>query len=55
MPVEALTNRDGKPANMIAEKEVRLKQESFPTNLYDQYFVLPPAGQAHQSITEQRG
>jgi len=29
-----------------------LRGESFPPNEYDQYFELPPAGQAHQSMTE---
>jgi len=30
-----------------------LRQESFPPNEYDQYFKVPPAGQADQSVTEQ--
>jgi len=30
-----------------------LRRHSFPPNGYDQYFELPPAGQAHQSVTEQ--
>jgi len=52
MTVEALTDRDGKQANTIAEHEEMLRPESFPLNEYDQFFELPPAGEAHQSITE---
>jgi hypothetical protein len=53
MTVEALTDRDGKQENMIAVKEEMARQEFFPPNEYDQYFELPPARQAHQSVTEQ--
>jgi len=51
--VEAFTDRDGKQANMIAEKEEMLTRESSPPDEYDQYLELLPAGQAHQSVTEQ--
>ena len=51
--MEALTDREGKQANTIAEKEEMLRGESFPRNDGDQYYELPPAGQAHERITEQ--
>jgi len=51
--VEALTDREGKQANTIAEKEDMLRGESFPLNDGDQYYELPPAAQAHERITEQ--
>ena len=51
--VEALTDREGKQANTIAEKEEMLTGESFPLNDGDQYYELPPAGQTHGLITEQ--
>jgi len=51
--VEALTDRQAKQANTIAEKEEMLRGESFPLNDGDQYHELPPAGQAHERITEQ--
>jgi hypothetical protein len=35
--VEALTDREGKQANTIAEKEEMLRGESFPVNDGDQY------------------
>jgi len=50
---EAMTDRDGKQANTITEKEEILRRESFRPNEYDQYFELPPAGQANQCRTEQ--
>jgi hypothetical protein len=53
MTMETLTDRDGKQANTIAQKEEVLRQELFPPNKYDLYFELPQGGQAHQSITEQ--
>ena len=37
----------------MAEKEKMLRGESFPMNDGDQYYELPPAGQAHERITEQ--
>jgi len=40
-------------ANTIIEKAEMLRRETFPTNEYDQYFELPEAGQAQQSVTEQ--
>jgi len=49
---EALTDRDGRQANTITEKEETLRRESFPSNEHDQYFELLPAGEAHQSVTE---
>ena len=51
--VEALTDREGKQANTIAEKEDMLRGESFPLNDGDQYYTLPPAGLVHERITEQ--
>jgi len=51
--VEALTDIEGKQANTIAEKEEMLRGESFPLNDGDQYYELPPAGEAHERITEQ--
>jgi len=53
MTMEALTDRDGKQVNTIAEKEEMLRRESFPPSEYDKSFELPHAGQAHQSVTEQ--
>jgi len=50
--VEALTDRERKQAYMIAEKEEMLRGESFPLNDGDQCNKLPPAGQAHERITE---
>jgi hypothetical protein len=51
--VEALTDREGKQANTIAEKEKMLGGESFTLNDGDQYSELPPAGQSHECLTEQ--
>jgi hypothetical protein len=51
--VEVLTDREGKQANTMAEKEKMLPGESFPMNYDDQYCELPPAGEAHERITEQ--
>jgi hypothetical protein len=51
--VEALTDSDGKQANTISEKEEMLRQESFPQNEHNQYFEMPPAGHAHQSVAEE--
>jgi len=50
---EPLTDRDGLQANTIAEKEETLKRVSCPPNEYNQYFELPPAGQAHQFVTKE--
>jgi len=51
--VEALTDRERMQANTIAGKEEMLRGESFPLNDGDQYYELPPAGQAHECITEE--
>jgi hypothetical protein len=51
--VEALNDRVRKQAKTIAEKEERIRGESFPKNDGDQYDELPSAGQAHEHITEQ--
>ena len=51
--MEALTEREWNQANTITEKEEMLRQESIPPNEHDQFFELPPAVQAHQSVTEQ--
>ena len=51
--MDALTDIEGKQANAIAKKEEMLRGESFPLNDGDQYYELPPAGQAHERITEQ--
>jgi hypothetical protein len=51
--VEVLTDREGKQAITIAEKEEMFRGESFPLNDGDQYYKLPPASQAHEPITEQ--
>jgi hypothetical protein len=51
--MEVLCDSKGKQANTIAEKEEMLRGESFPMNDGDQYYELPPAGQAHERITEQ--
>jgi len=51
--VEALTDRNGKQANTVTEKEEILSRDSFPPNEHDHYFELPPVGQVHQSVTEQ--
>jgi len=50
--VEALTDREGKPPNSIADKEEMLSGESLRLNDGDQYYELPPAGPAHKRITE---
>lgn len=50
--VEALTDREGKQANTIAKQKEMLRAESFPLNDGDQYHQLPPAGHAHQNMTE---
>jgi len=51
--VEALTDREGKHAKTMAEKEKMIRGDSFPMNDGDQYYELPPRGQAHEGITEQ--
>jgi len=51
--VEALTDREGIQANTIAEKEKMVRGESFPMNDGDQYYELPPAGQAPERIIKQ--
>jgi len=51
--VEALTDREGKQASTIAEKPEMLRGESFPLNDGEQYYELPPAGQALERITKQ--
>jgi len=51
--VEALTDRDGKPATTSLEKEEMLRHESFPPNNGDQYYELPPAGSAQRRVTGQ--
>jgi len=51
--VEALTDREGKHLNTIAEKEEMLRGEPFPLNDGDQYYKLPTAGQAHERVPEQ--
>jgi hypothetical protein len=51
--MEALANREGKQSNTMAEKEKMITGESFPMNNDDQYNELPPAGEAHEHITEQ--
>jgi len=51
--MEVLTDREGKQANTIAEKEEMLSGESFPLNDGDQYYEQHPAGQAHERITDQ--
>jgi len=53
MTVEALTDRDGKPANTSLEKEEILRDKSFPPNDGEQYNDLPPARSPHTRITEQ--
>ena len=51
--VEALTDREEKQTNTIAEKEEMLRGLSFPLNDGDQYYELPSPCQAHECITEQ--
>jgi len=53
MTVDALTNREGKHANTTLEKEEMLRHEYFPPNNGDQYYELPPAGNAHTHITDE--
>jgi len=50
--VEALTDREGKPANTAIEQEEMLRLESFPLNDDDQFYELPPAGSADMKVTE---
>jgi hypothetical protein len=50
--VEALTDRERKQANTIAEKEKMLRGESFPLSDRDKYYELPPAGRANERIIE---
>jgi len=52
MTVKALMDRDGKQADIAAEKEKMLRCEHFPTNDNDQYYEVPPAGSSHKSVTE---
>jgi len=51
--VEALTVRQRKQANTIVEKEEMLRGDSFPLDDRDQYYELPPVGEAHKRRTEQ--
>jgi len=51
--MQALTGREGNQANTIAEEEEMLRGESVPLNDGDQYYELPPAGQADEHKTEQ--
>jgi len=53
MTVESLTDREGKQANTLLEKEEMLRHESFPPNDGDQYYKLPPAGSSHTHLTDQ--
>jgi len=53
MTVEAITDRECKQANTSLEKEELLRHESFPLNDGDQYYKLPPAGNAQTHVTEQ--
>jgi len=48
----ALTFGDEKHANMTTEQDMMPRWECFPPNEYNHSSELPPAGQAHQSITE---
>jgi hypothetical protein len=50
--LEALTDRQGNLANTAIEKEEMLTLESFPLNVDDQYYELPPASSAHTKVTE---
>jgi len=47
--VDALTDREGKEANTIAEKEEMFRGESLPLNDGDQYYEQPPAGQVYNA------
>jgi len=51
--VEALTDREGKQVNTIAEKENMLRGESFPLNDGDQYYEQSPRDQVHERITDE--
>ena len=51
--MEALTDSGVTQANTITEKEEMLRRESLPLTKHNQYLEQPPAGQAHQSVTEQ--
>jgi len=53
MTVGALTDREGKQANMSQEKEEMLRRESFPPNDDDRYYELSHAGSTHTRVTEQ--
>jgi len=53
MIIEALTDTEGKQANISLEKKKMLRCKSFPLNDGDQYDKLPPTGRAHTNITEQ--
>jgi hypothetical protein len=50
--LEALTDREGKEANTIAEKKEMFQAESFPVNDGDLYYTRPPAGHAYKRINE---
>jgi len=52
MTVQAVSDKGGKQAITIAEKEQMLRRQSFPPNVYEQHNELPPPRQAHQSVTE---
>jgi len=51
--MEVLTEIEGMEANTIAEKEEMLGEESFLLYDGDQYYKVPPAGQAHKRMTQQ--
>lgn len=51
--VDTLTDRAGKQANSIIKKEKIFSLEFSSTKEHKQYFELPLAGQAHQSVSEQ--
>jgi len=53
MTVEAVTDKEGKQANTLLEKEQMLRHESFPPDDGDQYYELAPAGGAHTCVTQQ--
>ena len=52
MTVESFTDREGKQAKSLLEKEEMMRLESFPPNDNDQYYELPPTPRAHTHGTE---
>lgn len=51
--MEAVTDREGKQANKMLEKEVVLRHGFFPLNNDNKDYELPSAGSTHTLVTAQ--